>query len=111
MIYRIVLKYFLRLLIHEGLRIQNVVADKGYSDKFLADSLANIGMAIECVKSNFPSIGFVPGAGRWVVERTFAWFDHWRRLCSNYETLHRAARGMAMIACAAMIAARLSKAG
>ena len=99
------------LLIHEGFRIQNVVADKGYSGKSLADSLANIGVAIECVKSNFPSTGFVPGAGRWVVERTFAWFDHWRRLRRNYETLHHTERGMAMIACAAMIAARLSKAG
>jgi putative transposase len=29
--------------------------------------------------------GFKPIHKRWIVERTFAWFDYNRRLCPNYE--------------------------
>ncbi|WP_228464881.1 transposase [Chryseobacterium antibioticum] len=30
---------------------------------------------------------FKPIHKRWIVERTFAWFDNNRRLCRNYELL------------------------
>jgi len=30
---------------------------------------------------------FKPINKRWIVERTFAWFDNDRRLCRNYELL------------------------
>ncbi len=31
---------------------------------------------------------------RWVIERTFAWFDDDRRLCRNYETGFESAESM-----------------
>jgi transposase len=30
---------------------------------------------------------FKPISKGWIVERTFSWFDHDRRLCRNYELL------------------------
>jgi transposase len=30
---------------------------------------------------------FVPVPKRWVVERTFGWFNNWRRLSKDYEVL------------------------
>jgi len=33
------------------------------------------------------TVGSTPINKRWIVERTFAWFDNDRRLCRNYELL------------------------
>ncbi|UOE40718.1 transposase [Chryseobacterium suipulveris] len=30
---------------------------------------------------------FKPISKRWIIERTFSWFDNDRRLCRNYELL------------------------
>ncbi|MBD5360556.1 MAG: transposase [Bacteroides sp.] len=38
--------------------------------------------------------------GRWVVERTFSWFESFRRLNRNYERFPHPAKGVAMAACA-----------
>lgn len=38
--------------------------------------------------------GFKPVHKRWIVERTFAWFDNDRRLCRNYEFLMETSENM-----------------
>ena len=35
---------------------------------------------------------------RWIVERTFAWLGHYRRLSKDYEILTRSAKNMIRIA-------------
>lgn len=42
--------------------------------------------------------GFRPIEKRWVVERTFAWFDNERRLYRNYETAIDSTEEMVKIA-------------
>jgi putative transposase len=42
--------------------------------------------------------GFKPIGKRWIVERTFAWFDNYRRLCRNYELSFDSAEGMVKLA-------------
>jgi len=37
---------------------------------------------------------FLPLPMRWVIERTFSWFDNDRRLCRNYELLFDSAESM-----------------
>ena len=56
-------------------------------------------ISLECVKSNFGTSEFRPIDGRWVVERTFAWLDNFRRLCRNYEQWLYTAKGMVPFAC------------
>ncbi|MDY2916771.1 MAG: transposase, partial [Muribaculaceae bacterium] len=52
---------------------------------------------IEITHSNY-SGQFVPAKKRWVVERTFAWLDNFRRLCRNYEETTASANEMLMVA-------------
>ncbi|MDR2119455.1 MAG: transposase [Tannerella sp.] len=48
--------------------------------------------------SNFKEQGFQPIHKRWIVERTFSWFDNYRRLCRNYELTFDSAEEMVKIA-------------
>lgn len=75
-------------------------ADNGYRGslvKYLSECLS---VDLQCVKSNFGTSEFKPIDGRWVVERTFAWLESFRRLNRNYEQFLHTARGVAMVACA-----------
>lgn len=56
------------------------------------------GCVVECVKSNFGTAEFRPLSGRWVVERTNAWLENYRRLCRNYERYLSSARAMTYFA-------------
>jgi putative transposase len=40
---------------------------------------------------------FEPIPKRWVIERTFAWFDNDRRMCRNYELLMETAEEIVKI--------------
>ncbi|MCH5220162.1 MAG: transposase [Muribaculaceae bacterium] len=53
---------------------------------------------VECVKSNSGTSEFRPISGRWVVERTNAWLECYRRLCRNYERYLSTARAMTYFA-------------
>ena len=37
---------------------------------------------------------FKPIHKRWIIERTFSWFDNDRRLCRNYELLMESSENM-----------------
>ena len=74
--------------------ISLVKADKGYQG--IDSSLNNI--VVECVKSNFGTSEFRPVSGRWVVERTNAWLECYRRLCRNYERYLSTAQAMTYFA-------------
>lgn len=71
-----------------------VKADRGYLG---VDSTLE-GIVVKCVKSNFGTQEFIPLSGRWVVERTNAWLENFRRLCRNYERYMTTARAMAYLA-------------
>ena len=71
-----------------------VKADQGYRG---IDSSLD-GIVVECVKSNFGSRDFIPLSGRWVVERTNAWLENFRRLCRNYERYLTTAGAMTYLA-------------
>ena len=67
-------------------RIENVLADGGYSGKlqqwFHRKNKGNKRLSIskKLAKKDFKVI-----PKRWIVERTFAWFGHQRRLAKDYE--------------------------
>lgn len=80
--------------------ICTVKGDLGYRGSLGGLLNETLKVNLLCIKSNFGSSGFKPIQGRWVVERTFAWLERFRRLCRNYEQLIRTVTGMAWIACA-----------
>lgn len=78
--------------------IRTIKADNGYKGKLPEIIKEVLSVDMQCVKSNFGTSEFVPLEGRWVVERTIAWIDNFRRLCRNYEQLLSTATSMAKMA-------------
>lgn len=81
---------------HHG--ITHIKADMGYRGILKEMPLHELGITLECVKSNYGGSGFVPIDGRWVVERTFSWMQNYRRMMRNYERYLDTAGHMAMFA-------------
>jgi len=65
--------------------IKVIIADGGYRGQLAEKIRNNFGYLLQVVISGYKKQGFRPIKGRWVVERTFSWFDNDRRLCRNYE--------------------------
>jgi transposase len=65
--------------------IVKVLCDGGYRGQAFADAIMNlIGGQVEVAKrSELHTFAVI--AKRWVVERTFSWFEHFRRLWKNCE--------------------------
>ena len=75
-------------------------ADNGYRGSLVKNLKDSLHVELKCVKSNFGTSEFKPIDGRWVVERTFAWLESFRRLNRNYEQFLYTAKGVALAACA-----------
>lgn len=75
-----------------------VKADMGYAGVSRHMPTDELGIRIECVKSNFGTPDFIPIQGRWVVERTFSWLQNYRRLMRNYEQYCHTARAVTVMA-------------
>lgn len=66
-------------------RVQKVLVDQGYKGEFMTVCEEQLGVKAE-ISSKPPSAqGFVPLKWRWVSERTFGWFNFFRRLSKDYE--------------------------
>ena len=64
-----------------------VWADGGYAGKLVDWLKATIwGWRLEIVRRRDDLKGFVVLPHRWIVERTFAWFENYRLLAKEYET-------------------------
>ncbi|MFE6141523.1 transposase [Streptomyces sp. NPDC056442] len=81
----------LRSLHHE---ITLVWADGGYTGGLVDWAKEKLDLTLQIVKRTDDMEGFVVLPRRWVVERTFAWLMHSRRLARDYETLPAASEAM-----------------
>lgn len=79
--------------------IRLLKADNGYRGSLVNNLREGLHVELECVKSNYGTSEFKLVNGRWVVERTFAWLESFRRLNRNYEQFLHTAKGIAMVAC------------
>lgn len=65
-----------------------IIADGGYRGEIAVQVKERFGYILQVVmRSDDKKTRFKPIHKRWVVERTFSWFDNDRRLCRNYELL------------------------
>jgi len=79
--------------------VQVIIADGGYRGEIAQQVKKSFGYLIQVVmRSDDKKTGFKPTHKRWVVERTFAWFDNDRRLCRNYELLLETSENMVKLA-------------
>ena len=75
--------------------INVVIADGGYRGQIAEMVRKSFGYVLQVVmRQDYNGTGFKPVHKRWVVERTFAWFDNDRRLCRNYELLLESSENM-----------------
>ena len=68
-------------------RLKVIVADGGYRGDLAEQVKTIFGYVIQIVMRSDDNKEFKPIHKRWVIERTFSWFDNNRRLCRNYELL------------------------
>ena len=70
--------------------LEKICGDGGYRGSFVCEAYKYFGLRVEISKKLKPhSWQILPK--RWIVERTFAWLNHSRRLSKDYElTTHSA---------------------
>jgi putative transposase len=78
--------------------VKTIIADGGYRGELAQNIKDTFGYVVQVVISGYRKQGFRPIKNRWVIERTFAWFDNDRRLCRNYETTFDSAEEIVKIA-------------
>lgn len=77
---------------------------------FIAKVKYRYGWNLEVVKRSDDAKGFVLVPKRWVVERTFSWFGHFRRLSKDYEYLPTRSEAMIYAAMVHLMLRRLAPA-
>jgi putative transposase len=90
-----VVSLLMRILKDSYASIKTVLADGGYRGDIIERVKEQFGYLLQVVMRTEPQTNvFKPVHKRWIVERTFAWFDNDRRLCRNYELLMESAEEM-----------------
>jgi len=65
-------------------RLKKILGDDSYKGQF-AEKVKNKNWVFECASRPPTEKGFVPIAQRWVVERSIAWSNFFRRIVKDYE--------------------------
>ncbi|ALC22124.1 IS5 family transposase [Streptomyces pristinaespiralis] len=89
-------------------RITKAWADTGYRTKVI-DHGARLGIDVEVTRRDPAQKGFKVIPRRWVVERTFGWLMHHRRLVRDYETHPHRSEAMIKVAMVDLMSRRLTR--
>jgi len=89
--------YLLEETTHFFDRLEKIMADKTYRGTF-AEAVELAGVTFEVPNRPDNTKGFVVEAKRWVVERTFAWFNFFRRVVIDYEHTPESTRAFLFLA-------------
>jgi len=73
--------------------VRKAWADMGYKNAVVEHG-ATLGIDVEIVRRNPVTRGFVVQPRRWVVEHSFGWLMHHRRLARDYEALPASSEAM-----------------
>ena len=74
--------------------VRKGLVDRGYRGELIENIKRDFNIDIEVCSTPNGTNGFTPKPLRWVVERTFAWLDGFRRLTRNYEITNESAEEM-----------------
>ncbi|MFI1286859.1 IS5 family transposase [Streptomyces sp. NPDC020858] len=84
-------------------------ADGGYTGGLVDWAKERLALTLEVVKRTDDMEGFVVLPRRWMVERTFAWLMHSRRLARDYETLTATSEAMILLSMITRMGRRLAR--
>ena len=90
-------------------RLKVIFADGGYAGQLVKWAKRYLRWTIDIVKRSDLAKGFVLLPKRWIVERTFAWFNKYRRLSKDYEYCTDTSETMIYIAMTHLMVRRLSR--
>ena len=90
-------------------RLSLIWADGGYAGQLIDWVKAACGWLLEIVKRDPDVKGFQVLPRRWVVERTFGWLTHYRRLSKDYEVLTETGEAMVYAAMTRVMLRRLGR--
>ena len=80
-------KLVLKNVQHKYPRLKKIIVDQGYTGELIDWTMRVFGWVLEVVVKVAGLSGFNVLPKRWVVERTFGWFNFQRRLSKDYELL------------------------
>jgi transposase len=78
-------------------RLEKVLIDASYQGSFTQIATA-LGIVTEIAAKPQTAQGFLPIKQRWVVERTFAWTNFFRRIVKDYEYTKESSQAMLLLA-------------
>jgi transposase len=87
-------------------RLEKIMGDKSYRGTF-AQAVADLNLSFEVPIREDGVKGFVVEAKRWVVERTFAWLNFFRRVVVDYEHTTRSSASFILLANISMVVWRI----
>ncbi len=90
-------------------RVQKVIADAGYKHQFIDWFARTLGWLVDIVCRAPHQRGFHVLPKRWIVERTFAWFNPYRRLSKDYEYYVSSSEAMIYLASIRLLLRRATK--
>lgn len=90
-------------------RLKVIWADSGYAGKLIAWTKRYYGWTMTVVKRSDGVKGFHVLPKRWIVERTFGWFENYRRLSKDYEYDPKTSETMLYIAMIHIMVRRLAR--
>jgi putative transposase len=90
-------------------RLVKIVADGGYRGELIEKTKTKFGWILEIVLRSDHSSKFTVIPQRWVVERTFAWFESYRRLSKDFEYLTNTSEAMIQFAMIKLMLNRIKK--
>jgi len=97
----------LRMLKPEFKRLKTIYADGGYRGDLKNIVKNELKCNLKITLLSDKSVGFKPLPKRWVVERTFGWFESYRRLSREYEFNLLTAENMLYLAMIVLMIRRL----
>jgi putative transposase len=88
-------------------RLVKIFADAGYSGKLIDYVKSKFGWILEIVKRTDKEFKVLPF--RWIVERTFGWFNNYRGLSKDYEYSTESSKNIVYLAMLHLMLRRLAK--
>ena len=88
--------------------LKKIWVDAGYKEQFIDWFKEQCGWIVEVVTRREGAVGFEVQPHRWIVERTFGWFNLFRRLSKDYEYLPETSESMIYLASIRLMLRRLA---
>jgi putative transposase len=90
-------------------RLRKLWADQGYKETMINWFRHQLKVLVEVVLRPAEQKGFVVQPKRWIVERTFGWFNHYRVLSKDYEVYAETSAQWVYLASIDVMARRLAR--